>query len=166
MNRLVRSPDVARAATVVTKPLSRHLRDLLTHRGLHLVLLSVVGIVATGSALELLFESEQRGATIHSYGGALWWAIVTVTTVGYGDKYPVSPGGRAVAVVLMVVGIGLIGVLTATVASYFVGEKANQDQAALAERLDRIETILASMAGASGAAEGEGAPGTDVAPGS
>ncbi len=77
------------------------------------------------AALELSFENGARGSTIHNYGDALWWAIVTVTTVGYGDKYPVTAGGRGVAVVLMLVGIGLIGVLTATVASYFVEEKAD-----------------------------------------
>ncbi|HEX2744724.1 MAG TPA: DUF664 domain-containing protein [Streptosporangiaceae bacterium] len=63
--------------------------------------------------------------------------------MGYGDKYPVSPGGRGVAVVLMLVGIGLISVLTATVASYFVEEKADQEKAELNQRLDRIEAMLA-----------------------
>lgn len=58
--------------------------------------------------------------------------------MGYGDEHPVSPGGRGVAAVLMLVGIGLIGVLTATVASYFVAGKAEQDKAELNERLDRI----------------------------
>jgi len=61
--------------------------------------------------------------------------------VGYGDKYPVLPGGRGVAVVLMLAGIGLIGVLTATVASYFTEEKTDQEKAELSQRLDRIEAI-------------------------
>ncbi len=69
--------------------------------------------------------------------------MVTVTTVGYGDKLPVTALGRGVAVVLMLVGIGLIGVLTATVASFFVSEKADEEQAALNQRLDRIEAMLA-----------------------
>lgn len=106
------------------------------------VLLAVLGIVFVCSAVELGFEQHAHGSTIHNFGDALWWSIVTVTTVGYGDQYPVSPGGRGVAVVLMLVGIGLIGVLTATVASYFVADKAEQDKAELNERLDRIEALL------------------------
>src|SRR6202044_4118684 len=63
-----------------------------------------------------------------SYHDALWWAVVTVTTVGYGDRFPVTEGGRAVAVVLMLVGIGLIGVLTATVASVFIKEHTDANR--------------------------------------
>lgn len=126
---------------VLAKALQRA-RELFTHRGLHFVLLAVLGIVVVCSAVALGFERHAHGATIHNFGDALWWAIVTVTTVGYGDQYPVSAGGRGVAVVLMLVGIGLIGVLTATVASYFVADKADRDMAELHERLDWIETLL------------------------
>lgn len=92
--------------------------------------------------MELSFEAGVSGSTIQNYGDALWWAVVTVTTVGYGDRFPVSSGGRGVAVVLMLLGIGLIGVLTATVASYFVESKTNEDMAELRRRLDRIEALL------------------------
>lgn len=91
-------------------------------------------------------ESNAKGSNIHSFGQALWWAVVTVTTVGYGDKYPVTAGGRGVAVVLMLVGIGLIGVLTATVASYFVEQRADDDRDEIIQRLDRIEVALAALA--------------------
>ena len=103
----------------------------------------MLGIVLVCSAAELGFEQHARDATIRNFGDALWWATVTVTTVGYGDTYPVSPGGRGVAVVLMLVGIGLIGVPTATVASYSVEEKTGQEKAELSQRLDRIEAMLA-----------------------
>jgi len=98
--------------------------------------------VVVCAGLEIAFEQHAPGANIRNFGDALWWAVVTVTTVGYGDKYPVSPGGKGVAVVLLLVGIGLIGVLTATVASYFVEQQSNQEQADLGRRLDRIEAIL------------------------
>ena len=101
------------------------------------------------AAVELGFEQRAPGATIHNYGDALWWALVTVTTVGYGDKFPLTAGGRGVAVVLMLTGIGLIGALTATVASFFVDESANRDQQRLEERLDRIEMMLARALGQS-----------------
>jgi voltage-gated potassium channel len=101
-----------------------------------------MGIIAVSAALELVSEGHAHGSTILNYGDALWWAIATVTTVGYGDKYPVTAGGRGIAVVLMLVGIGLIGVLTATVASYFVEEKADREKAELTDRLDRIERWL------------------------
>ena len=140
--RLLRLLNLARAGVVLAGALKRA-REILTHRGLHFVLLAVLGIVLVCSAAELGFEQHARDATIHNFGDALWWATVTVTTVGYGDKYPVSPGGRGVAVVLMLVGIGLIGVLTATVASYFIEEKTDQEKAELNRRLDKIEAMLA-----------------------
>ena len=87
----------------------RRARSLFTHRGLHFVLLAVLVIVFVLAAFEFGFEQNAHGSNIHNYGDALWWAIVTVTTVGYGDKYPVTAGGRGVAVVLMLVGIGSSG---------------------------------------------------------
>jgi voltage-gated potassium channel len=140
--RLLRLLNLARVGVVLANALKRA-RDILTHRGLHFVLLAVLGIVIVCAALELAFEQHAHDSTIHNLGDALWWASVTVTTVGYGDKYPASAGGRGVAVVLMLVGIGLVGVLTATVASYFVEEKADQEKAELNQRLDRIEAMLA-----------------------
>lgn len=140
--RLLRLLNLVRAGAVLANALKRA-REILIHRGLHFVLLAVLGIVLVCSAVELGFEQHADSSTIHNFGDALWWATTTVTTVGYGDKYPASPGGRGVAVVLMLVGIGLIGVLTATVASYFVEEKADQEKAELDQRLDRIEAMLA-----------------------
>jgi voltage-gated potassium channel len=73
----------------------------------------------------------------------LWWAVTTITTVGYGDRFPMSSAGRAVAVVLMIAGIAMFGVITATIAAYFVEQKAEEDVASrrdqIMERLDRIE---------------------------
>ncbi len=125
----------------------RRTKALFTHRGLHFVLLAVLAVICACSALVLSFEHQAKGSTIHNFGDALWWAIVTVTTVGYGDKFPVTAGGRAVATILMFVGIGLIGVLTATVASYFVEQGADDDRADLVERLDRIESMLVELTG-------------------
>jgi len=81
-----------------------------------------------GAWLVLLFEENAKDSNIHNYPDALWWAIVTVTTVGYGDRYPSTTGGRVVAGVLMLVGIGLIGVLTATVASLFIKEHTDANR--------------------------------------
>jgi voltage-gated potassium channel len=141
--RLLRMFRFTRAGLTLSSGLKRA-RELLTHRSLHFVLLSVLAIVGLGAAMELAFEQHAPGANIHDFGDALWWAVVTVTTVGYGDKYPVTAGGRGVAVVLMLTGIGLVGVLSATVASYFVGQRAEADMTELHRRLDRIEAALTS----------------------
>ena len=142
--RLLRFFDLARVGVVVTNAL-RRAKQILTHRKLHYVLLAVLVLVFVMAAVEVGFEQHAHGSNIHNYGDALWWAVVTVTTVGYGDKYPVSAGGRGVAVVLMLVGIGLIGVLTATVASFFVEEKTDRDKHDLNQRLERIEATLAKV---------------------
>lgn len=102
--------------------------SILKHHSLFRVLIAVVVTLFLGAWLVLLFEEKAKGSNIHDYPDALWWAIVTVTTVGYGDRYPVTEGGRVVAVILMLVGIGLIGVLTATVASVFIKEHTDANK--------------------------------------
>jgi voltage-gated potassium channel len=103
-------------------------RDLLSHKGLHFVLLTVAMVIFACAGLATVSERAGQGGNIHNFGQGLWWAVVTVTTVGYGDHYPVTALGQGVAVVLMLVGIGLIGILTATVASYFVGQDLDRDK--------------------------------------
>jgi voltage-gated potassium channel len=125
---------------------------VLRHHSLFRVLIAAAATLFLGAWLVLLFEEHAKGSNIHDYGDALWWAIVTVTTVGYGDRFPVSEGGRAVAVILMLLGIGLIGVLTATVASVFVKEHtdANKEEfrkghADLGQQLSQISDRLADV---------------------
>jgi voltage-gated potassium channel len=125
---------------------------ILKHHSLFRVLIAVVVTLFLGAWLVLLFEEKAKGSNIHDYPDALWWAIVTVTTVGYGDRYPVTSGGRVVAVILMLVGIGLIGVLTATVASVFIKEHtdANKEEfkkghAHLGQQLTVISDRLADV---------------------
>ena len=70
-------------------------------------------------------ERGEPGATIQNVGDGFWWAITTLTTVGYGDIYPTTTDGRVIAVGLMVTGICVLGVISATVAAWFV--KMTQD---------------------------------------
>ena len=87
-------------------------------------LITTTGIVALATwffAGLAVTEAERHAAehTIANVGDGWWWAITTMATVGYGDTYPVTPSGRAVGAILMVMGIALIGTMTATIASYF-----------------------------------------------
>jgi voltage-gated potassium channel len=65
-------------------------------------------------------ERSVEGSNIKNFSDGLWWAVTTVTTVGYGDRFPTTTEGRILAVMLMLVGISLVGVITASVASWFV----------------------------------------------
>jgi voltage-gated potassium channel len=110
---------------VVFAEVLRRARSILTHNGFHFVVLAAAALVLVSDGLVTIAERNAKGANIHDFGQGLWWPITTVTTVGYGDRYPTTSLGQGVAVFLMLVGIGLIGVLTATIASYFVQERAN-----------------------------------------
>jgi voltage-gated potassium channel len=83
--------------------------------------------VAYISAVQItITERDVDGSNIKNFGDGLWWAITTVTTVGYGDRFPTTTEGRFLAVGLMIMGISLMGVITASVASWFV--KMGQDE--------------------------------------
>jgi voltage-gated potassium channel len=83
-------------------------------------------LIAYIAAVQItITERGVEGSNIKSFGDGLWWAVTTVTTVGYGDKFPTTSVGRVTAVGLMLVGISLMGVITASVAAWFV--KMSQD---------------------------------------
>ncbi len=84
-----------------------HVRQVLAKRGLSYVLLVVVVLIFVAAGLEASLEAHARNSTIHGYADGLWWAVTTISTVGYGDKVPVTVGGRAVATALILMGIAL-----------------------------------------------------------
>lgn len=83
--------------------------------------------IAYISAVQItISERTIEGSNIKNFGDGLWWAITTVTTVGYGDRYPTTMEGKILAVGLMIVGISLMGVITASVAAWFVKMGQNE----------------------------------------
>src|SRR6185503_3042548 len=68
----------------------------------------------------LYFEQNAPRANITTGGDALWWAFVSITTVGYGDKFPITPGGRLSAFFVLAAGVGLFGVLSGYLANFFL----------------------------------------------
>lgn len=80
------------------------------------------------SSIAILQVEDDPESNIKTAEDALWWAYTTVTTTGYGDKYPVTTEGRIVAALLMTAGVGLFGTFTAFVASWFVGLPHAKDE--------------------------------------
>lgn len=120
---LLRPLRLLRLLTLV-RILDRSASNSLTGRVAVYVAGAAAVSVSLGALAVLDAERSSPEANIKTFGDALWWAVTTVTTVGYGDRYPVTTQGRLVAVVLMLVGIGIIGAVTASVAAWLV-ERAN-----------------------------------------
>lgn len=121
-----------------------------------------------GASLLLLFcgalamldaERGHANANIETFPDAMWWAISTVTTVGYGDRYPVTGQGRFVAAGLMLGGIALLGVVTASIASWLIDRVRDADEAsaaatrrdvrALSQRVDELTDVIRTLSAAS-----------------
>jgi voltage-gated potassium channel len=116
---MLRQLRALRVVTVITV-LNRQLRADFRGRVLIYVAgtVALVGFVASLAVLDA--ERDAPEASITTFGDAVWWTLTTISTVGYGDRYPVTFEGRLVAATLMVAGIALLGVVTASIASWFV----------------------------------------------
>jgi voltage-gated potassium channel len=105
--------------------------NALRGRVLTYVLGSAVLLIYAGALAVLDVEANAPGSNLTSIGDALWWAMTTITTVGYGDHYPVTVMGRCVAAGLMIGGVAVLGVVTASVASWMVQSVAEETVAEL-----------------------------------
>ena len=126
--RVLRAMRAGRAAAGAGTALAISRRQLALNGALYAPAAAGVVIVA-GAVFVLDLERGAKGANITSLPDALWWAATTITTVGYGDRYPVTAAGRIVAVAIMLTGIGLLGVVTASVAAAFVRWAAEPSEA-------------------------------------
>lgn len=153
---------------IVALPALRPLRLLrlvtllaFLQRGAGRALRGRVVIYAAGASLILVFvaalaeldvERHTLGSHIHDFGDALWWAAVTITSVGYGDVTPVTVEGRVIAVGVMIAGIALLGTVTATLASFFIDrvadttkEESDETQAAIALLTQEITALRTEL---------------------
>jgi voltage-gated potassium channel len=136
-----------RALRVITviSVLNRQVRDDFRGRVAVYVSSSVVLVGFVASLAVLDAERDAPEASITTFGGALWWTITTISTVGYGDRYPVTFEGRLVAVSLMVAGIALLGVVTASIAAWFV-ETVRRTGADVTEGVEEeLEAVAADV---------------------
>jgi voltage-gated potassium channel len=152
----------------------RLVRSMFRRGNLLRFLLAASVLVLNGAVIVYLFERHAPGSNIHTLGESVWWSLVTVTTVGYGDYTPVTVYGRITACCIMGIGLLTLAVVTAQVASNFVAQGASRDQpgpqsaaaqptVTLAEfdrRLARIEELLLAAAPSSQHAP-DGEPGSE-----
>ena len=138
--RLVRLLRFMRAGLILGRAIQAE-RALSSGAVFRVMALITLFVVVIAGAAEATFDANE----FHSVWDGVWWAIVTVTTVGYGDLYPKDVEGRLIAIVLMLVGIGFLSVLTATIASHFVKADAGADADNIRATLERIEADLTEI---------------------
>ena len=126
------------------------------------VVFAVGFLTYLGSLAVLNAERGAQGADIESFGDAVWWSLVTMATVGYGDYVPVTANGRIVAVGLMVVGISLLGLVGASVASAVVTRISGRTQQGQSELKEDLEALRGEIAALRQALMDAGASGTPL----
>jgi voltage-gated potassium channel len=140
LTRIVRILRVLRGANA----LRIILREMLRHKrasALYALALLSLSFVLLGSVGELQFETAPN-SNIHTAEEAIWWSITTITTVGYGDFYPVTTEGRIVAVVLEIFGVGVISAFAGIIMSYFATSESSYKR--IEEELADIKRMLSA----------------------
>ena len=139
--RLGRLLRLVRLLGVTVRALSE-LKAVLARRSLVYVLcITLLTILAGGTGLTLLEPETVKGGI----SDGIWWAVVTATTVGYGDIAPQSGWGRMIAVGIMLAGLGLISTLAASITTFFVGREEGAEVRELQERTIRMEAMLEEL---------------------
>jgi voltage-gated potassium channel len=134
--RLVRAIRTVKATRVLVQViLSRRAESTF----LAVCLLSV--LVLTVGSVGILRVEKVSGANIMTPVDACWWALATMTTVGYGDKYPITGAGRLIGAALMIMGVGLVGTFAGFVASWFHGGEQKEQEAEISELRDEIRAL-------------------------
>lgn len=144
LGSIARLARLIRIGLVMVKVL-RQGRSIMSRRNVP----AAVGIVAlattTVAGFVFVVERDSTGGGFETFGDALWWSLVTLTTVGYGDLSPVTTGGRIGAVILMLVGIALLGTVAATLASVFVGNEDASPEADIVQLRNEVAALRSSI---------------------
>ena len=117
-------------------------KAIFNSKGLRFIVYATIGIILFFGFLFYISEPA-----VKTYSDGLWWALVTITTVGYGDITPLTNLGRIIASALMIMGIGFIATITAAVSSYFIYSFGDKDVTIndLAKKLDKLEVEIQNL---------------------
>ncbi|WP_027697801.1 MULTISPECIES: ion transporter [Vibrio] len=101
-------------------------------------------LVCSGSIFMLMFERDAIDSNIHTAGDALWWSLVTISTVGYGDHYPVTVGGKVLATAMIICGVGIFGMISGLITSILTSpvKTEAEDNNALQQLLSQQQIML------------------------
>lgn len=142
--RLARIPTLLRLVKQLNRDTPEDVRrdasQRLASSTLLTTILIVLVVVTMGSILVVLIEKDAPNGNILTGDDAVWWSIVTIATVGYGDRYPTTPEGRLIGVLMIFVGVSLFSVLTSYVATTFVARRRRADDA------DNVAALRREMA--------------------
>jgi len=120
----------------------RELRQELASGALYLVVFVGILVLEVCGLLELRFEENAPGANITTAGDALWWGYVTATTVGYGDQYPVTPGGRITGLIMLTVGVALFATFSGFLANAFLSPRRSKATETSSVEIADIRALL------------------------
>ncbi len=113
-----------------SKRIVREIVDNRAQMAIFIIVILVVIVLQEGAIWVLRFEHLNPDANITTGGDALWWGVVTITTVGYGDKYPTTAGGRMVGVALMITGVGIFSTFAGFIANSFLSPRKKRENIA------------------------------------
>ncbi len=144
LTRLARMARLTRLLRIIafTRRSLLGFNALLHTNNLHFMIIFTSFVVLLGAVG--MYQLEQ-GITVDTFADSLWWSLVTTTTVGYGDISPATGQGRLLAAVLMLIGIGFVGMVTGTIATYFVKKTTGSEEDKPQSRNEIVDKIISKL---------------------